>query len=62
MFLLTKEYTSYPGEKEVLIQDGLEYRVIQKITKEHDGKPYELIKLEYPPGKNKSSNTLVPEG
>ena len=27
-FKMTKEYTAYPEEEEVLIQDGLKYRII----------------------------------
>lgn len=29
LFELSKEYTAYPDENEVLIQDGLKYRVLE---------------------------------
>ena len=34
LFQLTKEYTAYPGEDEVLIQDGLEYLVLENVEME----------------------------
>ena len=35
---MTEKYTAYPGEEEVLIQDGLSYRVLENTTKEaNDG-------------------------
>ena len=50
LFELDDEITAYPGEQEVLLQDGLEYR----ITANDDGETgaanlgFRLIKLSYP--------------
>lgn len=50
MFKLTDEYTAYPGEAEVLVQDGLEYYIKGNIEKfdENTKKTYHLINLNYP--------------
>ena len=54
---MSKGYTHFPGEDEILIQDGLEYKVMenaQRVVKEQKdknfGKAYQLIKLRYPVG------------
>ena len=52
LFQLTSEYTAYPGEDEVLIQDGLEYLVLENVEMEtlmHEQKvKFRLIRLKYP--------------
>ena len=35
---MSKEYTAYPGENEVLVQDGLEYLIKNKNDITMDGK------------------------
>ena len=34
LFEMSKDYTAYPGEDEVLIQDGLEYKIknVEKVN------------------------------
>ena len=46
--MLSREYTAYPGENEVLIQDGLQFRVIDSMIERYEEKEYKLIKLRYP--------------
>ena len=49
LFELTSGYSAYAYEREVLVQDGLAYRVLAN-TEEKDSqsnKPYRLIKLLY---------------
>lgn len=52
LFKLTGDYSAYPEEEEVLIQDGFEYMVTshKELTELCDGKylKYRLIKLRYP--------------
>ena len=50
LFELTSEYTAYPEESEVLIQDGLEYLIheINEEINESNGKPFKVITLKYP--------------
>ena len=50
LFELTEEFTAYPGEGEVLIQDGLEYKIIDNEVKmtSNTNKEFRLIKLQYP--------------
>lgn len=47
---LTSDYTAYPNEEEVLVQDGLEYKVLSKMhmKDEESGKPYAVVEMEYP--------------
>ena len=50
LFKLTDDYSAYPGESEILVQDGLKY-LITSNTLETDktrNKQYRLIKLSYP--------------
>ena len=52
---MTKEYTAFPDEDEILIQDGLSYRITDIRQKyNNDYKPnalYYQITLKYPVGK-----------
>lgn len=50
MFELTEEYTAYPLEDEVLVQDGLEYQILSNTLEKMEGTntSYHLIKLKYP--------------
>ena len=50
LFELADEYTAFPGEDEVLLQDGLKYRVIDNSDEETENtkKKFQLIKLVYP--------------
>ena len=42
--------TAYPDEDEVIIQDGLPYRVLENSVQETTkSQKYQLIKLQYPP-------------
>ena len=54
---MTPEYTAYPDEDEVLIQDGLEYQVLDNSEKvdEGTGKRYVLIKLRHPVDKKRTA-------
>ena len=47
---LTSETTAYPGEEEILVQDGLEYLIIDSFeqTTEVHNKKFRLIQLQYP--------------
>ena len=48
LFEMSADYTSYPGEDEVLIQDGLQYNVISKSEETmDDGRTYTKICLQY---------------
>ena len=49
MFELTFDFTAYPGEGEVLLQDGLQYKVISNDEEEtHDtNQKFHYIYLEY---------------
>ena len=48
IFEMSAPYTSYPGEDEVLIQDGLPYQVILKTEETmDDGRTYTKVKLLY---------------
>ena len=50
IFELTKGYSAYPGEQEVLIQDGLTYLVKNKTQNQHpttNNKFYQIT-LQYP--------------
>ena len=38
LFELTQEYTAYPGEDEVLIQDGLKFLITSNYFIEIDGR------------------------
>ena len=38
LFEMTEEYTAYPGEDEVLVQDGLEYLIKSNESKNINGK------------------------
>ena len=57
LFYMTPEYTAYPDEDEVLIQDGLEYQVLNNSEKvdEGTGKRYVLIKLRHPVDKKRTA-------
>ena len=50
LFELTDEFTAFPGEDEVLVQDGLQYLIIDNIEKitDNTNKKYRLIQLAYP--------------
>jgi len=52
LFEMTKGYTAFPEEDEVLIQDGLQYQVISNTEEiaDHEGQMqrYQLIRLQYP--------------
>ena len=50
LFKLTDEYTAFAEENEVLIQDGLEYLVVENktIKDEISGVDIQLIELKYP--------------
>ena len=50
LFELDDGISAYPGEQEVLLQDGLQYRVINKMEKETQTtqKKFNLIQLQYP--------------
>ena len=48
---MSSDYTAYPGEDEVLIQDGLEYSIknVEKVNVDGQGDTfYNLITLQYP--------------
>lgn len=56
LFFLSQEYSAYPDEGEILVQDGLQYLVKtneQKQADEADGIEYRLIELEYNPGRSR---------
>ena len=46
---MTDDITAYPGEDEVLIQDGFEYLIIDNIEQpcENSAVKFRLIKLSY---------------
>ena len=48
---MTGEYSAYPEEEEILIQDGLKYQIIDKTEEicQKNSKGYHMIKLQYPP-------------
>ena len=48
---VTPEYSAYPLEQEVLVQDGLEYLITSNSEEETQNKDqkFRLIKLKYPP-------------
>ena len=50
LFYLSSEYTAYPDEDEVLIQDGLQYQVLEskEMIEEQSGKKYVLIRMRHP--------------
>ena len=50
LFELDDGITAFPGEQEVLLQDGLEYRVLsnEEIKTEDTKQKFNLIKLQYP--------------
>ena len=48
LFELTSEYTAFPSEDEVLIQDGLQYSITDKDYITLQGKQVCLIKFAYP--------------
>ena len=50
LFELDDGITAYPGEEEVLLQDGLEYKVIGNEDRENKAtqQKYRLIQLKYP--------------
>ena len=50
LFEMTRDYTAYPDEGEVLLQDGLQYLITDKTESkcEATGIPIHLIKLQYP--------------
>ena len=54
LFELTDDYTAYPGEDETLVQDGLQYLVLENHEKDIDeeGAKYRHIKLLYSNKKN----------
>ena len=47
LFQLTKDFTAFPSEKEVLVQDGMTYRVTENSEQVHPvtNKKYHIIKL-----------------
>lgn len=47
IFEMTNEYTAYPGENEVLIQDGLKYLITSKDFIEVKGQQGCYIKFKY---------------
>ena len=48
-FELTKEFTAFEEEEEVLVQDGLEYSIIDNSESLTDcGRKFYLIKVQYP--------------
>lgn len=50
LFELSEEFTAYPEEDEVLIQDGLEYKVVENKREYDDNQvEYRLVTLKYPP-------------
>ena len=51
LFALTSEYSAYPNEQEVLVQDGLEYSIMAIEDHENNNNPYTIIRLEHPPNK-----------
>lgn len=64
LFEMSKGYSVFPSEDEVLVQDGLEYRVLEnkevtvhETDHKYAGKKYQLIVLQYPVGKD--SNNLI---
>ena len=48
LFQLTSEFTAFPGEEEVLVQDGLKYLITQntKIKCESTGQIFCLVRLK----------------
>ena len=50
LFELDDDITAYPGEQEVLLQDGFEYRILSNkdIETKNTGNKFRLIKLRYP--------------
>ena len=48
LFELTREYTAFPGEDEILIQDGLKYTVKSNEIVTLSDKQACHIKLAYP--------------
>ena len=49
-FELTSEFSAYPEEEEVLVQDGLQYLITDnsEIETPNPNKKLRLIKLKYP--------------
>ena len=49
LFQLTNGFTAYEDEKEILIQDGLQYLVVgNKYVEQEDGVSYHCVQLRYP--------------
>ena len=50
---MSEEFTAYLGEDEVLVQDGLEYEIVDNQLKKtaNTNKEFHLIKLKYSPKK-----------
>ena len=46
------DYSAFPGENEILVQDGLDYNVISIEQQKFKGKDYHKIILRHPPVKN----------
>lgn len=53
LFQMSEGYSAYPDECEVLIQDGLQYRVVSNsrevFLNRNNSQEYQLIRLRYPP-------------
>ena len=47
LFEMSEGYSSYAGEEEVLIQDGLQYSITDIEEKKEDGKPFLHITLRF---------------
>ena len=48
LFEMTEDVTAFPDESEVLVQDGLEYLIVNNIEKAVEDEKYRLIQLAYP--------------
>ena len=52
---MSSEFSAYPEEREVLVQDGLEYRVTavsqERTSGDQDAESYVLVHMVYPAGK-----------
>lgn len=68
LFEMSRGFSVFPGEDEILIQDGLEYRVLDNMQKKAihtsrkiSNQKYQFIKLGYPAGKS-DLDTLTTQG
>lgn len=50
LFSMSSDYTAFPHEREVLVQDGLQYKVLGQENKydADSDKRYVIVEMEYP--------------